>query len=114
MAVSISWTKSWSSSDDGTVFGGADLQNLQTNIAAHSHTNYTTRTVGTFTNASLSSGVLTITHSLALSAPYAISVVIFNNSNQQITPDNITGATNTVTVDLTSYGTISGTWGYQY
>lgn len=34
MGLSISWTKSWSASDDGTVFAGSDLQNLQTNIAA--------------------------------------------------------------------------------
>jgi hypothetical protein len=35
MAAVISWTKSWSSSDDGTVFGGADLQNIQTNISTY-------------------------------------------------------------------------------
>ena len=34
MALSLSWSKSWSSADDGTTFGGADIQNIQTNIAA--------------------------------------------------------------------------------
>lgn len=28
----ISWTKSWSSSDDGSPFGGADIQNIQNDI----------------------------------------------------------------------------------
>lgn len=42
MAVTISWTKSWSASDDGSVLGGADLGNLQTDIEAHSHTGLTT------------------------------------------------------------------------
>lgn len=28
----ISWTKSWSASDDGSSFGGADIQNIQTDI----------------------------------------------------------------------------------
>ena len=28
----ITWTKSWSASDNGTVFGGADLQNIQGDI----------------------------------------------------------------------------------
>lgn len=71
-------------------------------------------TNGTFTNASLSAGVLTITHNKALSAPYGIVVVIFDNNSKQIIPDEVTGATNSVAIDLTSYGTISGTWGYSY
>jgi len=71
-------------------------------------------TRGTFTNASLSTGVLTITHNGGLSAPYSVFLEIFNNSNIKIHPDNITGATNSVAIDLTSYGTLSGTWGYAY
>ena len=38
MGVVISWTHSWSSSDDGTILGGADLGHIQTDVAAHSHT----------------------------------------------------------------------------
>lgn len=68
---------------------------------------------GTFTNANLTAGVLTITHSKSLSAPYTINVTIFDNSYKKIIPDEVTGATNTVAVDLTSYGTITGTWGYE-
>lgn len=69
-------------------------------------------TRATFTNASLSTGKLTITHSKALSAPYSVIVAIFDNNNKQIIPDEVTGATNTVEIDLTSYGTLTGTWGY--
>jgi hypothetical protein len=32
MGITISWTKSWSSTDDGTILAGADLQNLQVNM----------------------------------------------------------------------------------
>ena len=67
---------------------------------------------GTFTNGTLSSGVLTITHNWGLSAPYSVGVFIFDNNNQEIIPDNLTGAANSVAIDLTSYGTLSGTWGY--
>ncbi len=69
---------------------------------------------GTFTNATLSAGKLTITHNKALSAPYPIIVSIFDNNYKQIIPDEVTGAANSVEIDLTSYGTLSGTWGYVY
>lgn len=68
---------------------------------------------GTFTNASLTAGVLTITHNKSLAAPYAITVMIFDNNGKQIIPDQVTGAANTVAVDLTSFGTLTGTWGYR-
>ena len=71
-------------------------------------------TRATFTNASLSAGKLTITHSKALAAPYSIIIAIFDNNYKQIIPDEVTGSTNSVVVDLSSYGTISGTWGYVY
>jgi hypothetical protein len=71
-------------------------------------------TRGTFVNGDLAAGVLTITHNYALSAPYVVNVVIFNNSGKKIVPDDITGSANSVAVDLTSYGTLTGTWGYSY
>lgn len=62
----------------------------------------------TFVNADLSSGILSVTHSLNSNA---VLVQVYNNSSLQITPDDIeiTGA-NAVDVDLSSFGTISGTW----
>ena len=68
----------------------------------------------TFTNASLSTGKLTVTHSAGLSAPYGVIVSAFDNNNKQIIPDEITGATNSFEIDLTSYGTLTGTWQYVY
>ena len=42
--MSIVWTKSWSASDDGTVFGGNDIGNLQNDIDT-----YTVQLAGTQT-----------------------------------------------------------------
>ena len=64
----------------------------------------------TFTNATLTAGVLTITHSLGVAG---VLLQIYDNSNQLINPDNITLTSTTVaTVDLTSYGTLTGTYTY--
>ena len=61
-----------------------------------------------FVDGDLSSGVLTVNHNL--NAQY-ISVTVINNSNQIVIPDQVTMAgANACTVDLTSYGTLTGTW----
>ena len=73
-----------------------------------------TFTRATFDNGDLSTGVLTVTHSLGLSAPYSVRIEIFDNNGNLIIPDEVTGATNSVAIDLTSYGTLTGTWGYAY
>jgi hypothetical protein len=67
-------------------------------------TGYTT----TFDNDDLSSGVLTVTHNLGNTY---CQTQVFDNNSKLIIPDEITltGA-NTLTVDLSSYGTITGTW----
>lgn len=90
---------------------GTNLSITGTTINA---TGGSTLTRATFTSASLTAGVLTITHSAGLSAPYTVMVTIFDNNNKQIIPDQITGSTNSVAVDLSSYGTISGTWGFAW
>ena len=66
MAVSISWQHSWSSSDDGSILYGSDLQYLQVNIEAHTHTE-TVNITGTQTAAGNKtfSGVITISGTLA-------------------------------------------------
>ena len=66
----------------------------------------------TFTNSDLVSGVLTITHNLSLSAPYQVKMVICDNTNKEIIPDNVTGLANSVQIDLSSYGVLVGTYGY--
>jgi len=61
-----------------------------------------------FTNGDLSSGVLTVTHNLGSTYPV---VEVYDNNGKVITPDEITYVnTNSITVDLSSFGTISGTW----
>jgi hypothetical protein len=71
-------------------------------------------TRGTFTSASLATGTVTITHNLGLSAPYSMSVKVFNNAFAEVIPDSVTGSINSFTLSLVSYGTISGTYGYIY
>jgi uncharacterized protein YfkK (UPF0435 family) len=71
-------------------------------------------TRGTFTNASLVAGKLTITHSKNLAAPYSLLIHIYNNLGKVIIPDAVTGSANSHEVDLTNYGALTGTWGYIY
>lgn len=108
MAAVISWTHSWSSSDDGSILAGSDLQNLQSDIENHSHSDATLRWTDTFTDADLSSGVLTVSHNKGTA--YVV-VFIIDNNGIEILPDSVdnTGA-NTTDIDLSSYGTLSGTW----
>lgn len=66
---------------------------------------------GTFTDADLVAGALTITHGLNLTGPP--NVVVFSNSDVEIIPDTVTEtSTSIATVDLSSYGTLTGTWSY--
>ena len=61
-----------------------------------------------FTNADLSGGILNVAHNLG--ATYVV-VSVFDNNNLQITPDEITLVDdNNLTVDLTTFGAIAGTW----
>lgn len=61
-----------------------------------------------FVNADLTAGILAVTHNLATQVVHA---TIYDGSNNQVTPDEITLVnTNSLSVDLSSFGTISGTW----
>ena len=73
-----------------------------------------TVTRGTFDNDDLAVGILTITHTLGLSAPYGLIVAIFDNNYKQIIPDELLGSTNSIACDISSYGVITGTWQYIY
>jgi len=66
---------------------------------------------GTFTNANLSSGTLTIQHNKALTAPYGVLLEVFKNTGERIRPSIMCYA-NSVVVTLTPWGTLSGIWGY--
>lgn len=63
-----------------------------------------------FVNADLSSGILTVTHNLGYK--YVV-VQVYDNNDNLILPDEITVIdTDSLTIDLTSFGTITGTWNY--
>ncbi len=99
---------------DGTMASDSDAKvpsqkAVVTYVAAHGGTSVTR---GTFNSASLTANILTITHSLGLSSPYPVVLSIFNNLFNQVIPDAVVGGTNSVTVNLASFATISGTWGY--
>lgn len=61
-----------------------------------------------FTNASLVGGVYTANHNLG---NQIVLVQVFDENNQQVVPDDITlTSTTALDIDLTSFGTIAGTW----
>jgi hypothetical protein len=61
-----------------------------------------------FTNATLVSNALTVTHNLS---QQFVHVTVTDNNNKIIQPDDITmTSTSASTVDLTSYGALTGTW----
>ena len=61
-----------------------------------------------FTNADLVSGILTVTHSLG---QQVLHWSLSDNSNKPTTPTDLTFTdANNCSLDLTSYGTITGTW----
>lgn len=62
----------------------------------------------TFVDGDLSSGVLTVTHNLG---QQLVHVTVANNLDEQIIPDDVTfDTTNQCSVDLTTFGTLTGTW----
>lgn len=62
----------------------------------------------TFTTTSLVLGILTVTHNLN---QQIVLVQVSDNSNQVIVPDSVTlASSSTVTIDLTSYGILTGSW----
>jgi hypothetical protein len=61
-----------------------------------------------FTDGDLSSGVLSVNH--ALGQQYC-SVTVSDNDDEIISPDEVTFTdANNLSIDLSSYGTLSGTW----
>ena len=112
--MAIDWTKNWTSADDGTIVDGSDLKNLQDDIdaALGSGSFSGLSATSTFVAGDLSSvGILAIGHSLTIAAP---NVSVYDNNDNLIWPDEINLVdTDNLTVDLASYGTISGTWSYR-
>ena len=68
----------------------------------------TASSAASFNNGDLSSGIYTFNHTLT--SKY-VAIAVFDNNDKEITPDEITASdTNNAAIDLSSYGTISGTW----
>jgi len=99
--------------------GGAVADQIRVNATQDAYELFTPDTAtgvrDVFTDASLSSGQLVITHSKGLAATSGTLLLnISDNNLQTIIPDEVLFGENTITVDLTSYGTLTGTWGYYY
>lgn len=61
-----------------------------------------------FVDGDLSSSILTVTHNLGVQY---CTVQVFNNSDEMVIPDAIDdSSTSALTVNLTSFGTLTGTW----
>ena len=64
----------------------------------------------TFANGDLTAGVLTVNHALGTKV---CTVMVADNNDEAVVPDDITFTdTNNLDIDLSSYGTIAGTWRY--
>ena len=66
---------------------------------------------GTFNNAAVTTGTIAVTCS-TVSAPYNRQVTVANSNGTLVIPDDVTFAVTSVTIDMTSYLPIAGTWGY--
>ncbi len=67
---------------------------------------------GTYQDADIVGGVLTITHNFGLSAPYTLAITFVDNLGVIFDPDKVEFTTNTILVTLATLGTISGVYGY--
>lgn len=95
----------WQATPVGTNFGGTGA-----NSAAGARANLGVPGIfrQSFTNASLSAGLLPVTHSLG---QQVVSVQVFDNNNRLILPDEVTLTSSSVaTIDLTSFAGFTGTW----
>jgi hypothetical protein len=65
-----------------------------------------------FTNSDLTLGVLTITHAMG-NIPFYVLIMDNNGKNIVLDDSAVTFSNNSIAVDLTSYGTLTGTWKYR-
>ncbi len=112
--VPFSTGTAWGTSITGTssqfIKGDGSLDSNVYLTTSSASSTYARILSGTFTSSSLSSGILTITHSWGLSAPYAVNVTISDN-NGNMSFGQTVFSTNSLTVNLSNYA-VTGTWGY--
>ena len=60
-----------------------------------------------FDDDDLSSGILTVTHNLGKRYN---NVTVTDNSSEEVTPEITATSTTVTTIDLSAWGTITGTW----
>jgi hypothetical protein len=61
-----------------------------------------------FTNTNLVSGTLTFTHNIGRQI---VSVQVFDNNNNQVIPDEVVlSSTTAAAIQLSNFGTLTGTW----
>lgn len=100
--MALTWTKAWTSADDGSVLGGADLKNLQDNVDAQVATLAVTQTITgnkTFSGTNVHSG--TNTHSGTETFTGAVSFTeksVLSLLSATTVPLNANGATTIYTV----------------
>jgi hypothetical protein len=98
--------------NSGSVLGSGNIA-LQTPLTAG--TDYARILRGTFTDADLASGILTITHNWNLPANYGVIFLLTDPTGNSYQVPNI-GSANSVAVDLSLLigdAPLSGTWSYE-
>ena len=105
--VGIIGAGTWQGTAVAVAFGGTGAN---TATAARANLSAAGVARGTFTNANLTSGILTITHTLG---QQFVVPVIWDDNGKKIEADDYTGVNSTtMTVDLTFAGTITGTYNF--
>ncbi len=118
--VSTTYLGTWAGSSNittvGTLTGPLAVSNtIESTSGGFKFPDGTTQTTAasvsfkqTFTNATLSGGNLTVTHSLN---SQFVNCKVYDNNNQVVMPDEITATdANTLTVNFASFGTLTGNW----
>lgn len=93
--MAITWAKTWSASDDGTVLGGADLGNLQTSIESDTVQLTGTQSIAgnkTFSGTNVASGTFNITGTLQIGSVAVTPSAAELNYIDGVTSDVVGGA----------------------
>lgn len=128
----IVWTKQYTAADEGSILYAVNLGSLQNDIASIINGGITdinisntaaiagskisgpagTSYTRSFVDGDLVAGILTVTHNMG---QQFFTTAIFDNNNKVIIADELTSQSTLVAlVDLSSYGTLTGTWNLRF